>query len=164
MLCAPNKSFKDKNCITVYDGISFDFFICYSSAHLTNQRSADPASQPMRALPAPPLRRKSCGHLAPVSRRPAPVVPTTVRACHLGKQLGNTEVHMVGCVKPLCASECLDLPLLISERTGFLSAGVEEEEEGGINVSGLVCANTLPCASESRTSMPTAPSKPWEGC
>ena len=71
------------------------FFICYSSAHLTNQRSADPASQPMRALPAPPLRRKYCGHLAPVSRRPAPVVPTAEGACHQGKQLGNTQAHMV---------------------------------------------------------------------
>ena len=106
------------------------FFICYSSAHLTNQRSADPASQPMRALPAPPLRRNSCGHLAPVSRRPAPVVLATEGACHLGKQIVNTEVHMVGFVKPLCASECLHPPLLISERTSFLRAGVEEEEEG----------------------------------
>ena len=136
------------------------FFICYSSAHLTNQKPANPAAQPMRALPAPPLRRKSCGHLAPVSRRPAPVVLTTVGASNLGKQLGNTEVHMVGFVKPLCAPECLHLPLLISERTGFLRAGVEEEEEGGINVLGLVCASTLPSASESRTSMPTAPPKP----
>ena len=75
------------------------FFICYSSAHLTNQKPANPAAQPMRALPAPPLRRNSCGHLAPVSRRPAPVVLTTVGACHLGKQLGNIQAHMVDFAK-----------------------------------------------------------------
>ena len=100
------------------------FFICYSSAHLTNQRSADPASQPMRALPAPPLRRKSCGHLAPVSRRPAPVVLTIERACHLGRQLGNTQAHMVDFLKLLCASECLYLELLSSERTEAFSVPV----------------------------------------
>ena len=100
------------------------FFICYSSAGLTNQRSADPASQPMRALPAPPLRRKYCGHLAPASRRSAPVVLITEGACQLGKQLGNSLAHMVDFVKLVCASECLHLPLLISERTEAFSVPV----------------------------------------
>ena len=141
------------------------FFICYSPAHLTNQRSADPASQPMRALPAPPLRRNSCGHLAPVSRRPAPVVPTSEGACHLGKQLADTKAHRVDFVKLMCASECLHIPLLSGERTEAFSVPVlRRRRRRGINVSGLVCANTLPCASESRTSMPTAPPKPWEAC
>ena len=66
-------------------------FICCPPCCSANQRPPPSEAQPMGALPAPPLRRNSCGHLGKLSRHPAPVV-STARACWFGKLPQKTDL------------------------------------------------------------------------
>ena len=106
------------------------FFICYSSAHLTNQKPANPAAQPMRALPAPPtapqVLRPSCSSQS---------APCTCSAHHSGSMSSwqTTRQHTSSYGRFRETGVCLRVFTSPASQQwkdrGFLRAG-EEEEEG----------------------------------
>ena len=165
MICVLNISFRDENCFSVYDGITFDFFyllfLCPSDQSEVSWSRFSANESPPCPPTAPQVLRPSCSSQS---------APCTCSAHHSGSmsswQTTRQHTSSYGRFREMvCASECLHIPLLSGERTEAFSVPVlRRRRRRGINVSGLVCANTLPCASESRTSMPTAPPKPWEAC
>ena len=109
-------------------------FICCPPCCSANQRPPPSEAQPMGALPAPPLRRNSCGHLGKLSRHPAPVV-STARACWFGKHPQNTDllghISKVAIDPPSSPRASLLNCSERKERICFLSAGVRGGGGGG---------------------------------
>ena len=135
-------------------------FICCPPCCSANQRPPPSKAQPMGALPAPPLRRNSCGHLGKLSRHPAPVV-STARACWFGKHPQKTDlsehISKVAIDPPSSPRASLLNCSERKERICFLSAGVRGGGGGGGGRESMFedwfASTTLAQASESRTSM-----------